>query len=175
MSKLQPATDSPQAAPPVGSGKRSRRLLVLWSVALGLLVIVGVLVALALGARGEARREAKSRACVSCMRSIGLVAHMWADDHDEVMPSSLAEMCKEGYLDKPRLLICPGDRSREPARDRFSVTPDNSSYEIVTPGLRTDAHRDTIFLRCKVHGHVGYVDASVFDGKRRGGKYGRGE
>jgi len=40
------------------------------------------------------------------------------------------------------------------------------SYEIVNPGI-SETNPDTVFIRCKAHGHLGYVDGSVFDGKRR--------
>jgi hypothetical protein len=95
---------------------------------------------------------------------------MYANDHDGAMPSDFHQMCPT-YIDNPRTLICPGDKARRPATDWSSFTPDNCSYEIVAPGVRSDAHRDTVFLRCKVHGHVGYLDATVFDGKHRRTKH----
>jgi hypothetical protein len=40
------------------------------------------------------------------------------------------------------------------------------SYEIVNPGI-PEGNLTNVFIRCKAHGHLGYVDGSVFDGKRR--------
>jgi hypothetical protein len=40
------------------------------------------------------------------------------------------------------------------------------SYEIVNPGI-SESKPTNVFIRCKAHGHLGYVDGSVFDGKRR--------
>ncbi len=149
---------------------RSRRLLVFWAVALGVLVIVGVLTVFALQAGREARREAESSTCVTNMCCIIYAAHMYAEDNDGVMPSSLEEL-RPTYVDIAKAFICPADRSRRPAAYRSALTPDTCSYELVAPGVRTSAHGDTVFLRCKVHGHVGYLDATVFDGKHRRTKH----
>src|SRR5262245_57126471 len=54
-------------------------------------------------------------------------------------------------------MICPSDSSRRAASDWSSFTPEHSSYELVTPGLvRTDTN--SVFLRCRVHGHMAYSD-----------------
>lgn len=67
-------------------------------------------------------------------------------------------------------MICPSDSSRRAASDWASFTPGHSSYELVTPGLvRTDTN--SVFLRCRVHGHMAYSDHTVFDGTRRRHKF----
>ena len=55
---------------------------------------------------------------------------------------------------------------RQAAANWVTFTPADSSYEIVTPGL-PDGDTNGVFLRCKIHGHLGYADATVFDGVRR--------
>ncbi len=151
-------------------GGRSRHAYVTWGVALGVLAAAIAATVLLL----RARRDAQSRTCVSTMCSIIAAAHMYADDHDGVMPSSLEEL-RPSYVDNPKVFICPADRTRQPAADSCTLTPDNCSYEVVTPGLHTNVPSDTIFLRCKMHGHVGYVDMTVFDGEHRRTKYGIAE
>jgi len=69
-------------------------------------------------------------------------------------------------LATPKLLVCPGDRMRVPAKDWASLAPTNCSYEIVAPGMNAD-DTTNVYFRCKLHGHLGYADGTVFDGKRR--------
>lgn len=98
------------------------------------------------------------------MTSIGYAARMWAADHDGYLPSNLLSLSNE--VSTPRIFICPGDRTRQRAVDWSSFTPSNSSYEVVTPRLR-GMDTNGVFIRCTVHGHLGYADSTVFDGKRR--------
>ena len=126
-------------------------------------VLVLIIAAIALTA-SMAKRKAESVSCGNYMVSIGCAARMWAEDHDGHLPSSLLSMSNE--LATPKILICPGDHSRKPAADWASFTDADSSYEIVTPGLQ-DGDTNGVFLRCKIHGYLGYADGTVFDGVRR--------
>jgi hypothetical protein len=126
-------------------------------------VLVLVIAAMALVAP-LAKRKAESVSCGNYMASIGCAARLWAGDHDGHLPSSLLSMSNE--LATPKILICPSDHSRKPAANWASFTDADSSYEIVTPGLQ-DGDTNGVFLRCKIHGHLGYADATVFDGVRR--------
>jgi hypothetical protein len=74
-------------------------------------------------------------------------------------------------LVSPKILCCPGDGGRQRIYDwaKF-IRADSSSYEVVSPSAR-DGDTNAVYLRCKVHGHLGYADATVFDGKRRGTKW----
>ena len=47
-----------------------------------------------------------------------------------------------------------------------SVTVSNSSYEIVTPGLRF-CESNAVFLRCKIHGYAGYANDILLDASGR--------
>ncbi len=122
-----------------------------------------VLVTMALAAQ-MAKRKAQSLSCGNYMASIGCAARLWAEDHNGHLPSDLLSMSNE--LAVPKVLICPGDRSRKPATNWASFTDADSSYEIVTRALR-ESDTNGVFLRCKIHGHLGYADATVFDGVRR--------
>lgn len=69
-------------------------------------------------------------------------------------------------INNTKILICPSDRSRHPAENFSSITPDNCSYEIVTKGLH-EGDTNNVFLRCKIHGYVAYADGSVYDNNGR--------
>ena len=89
---------------------------------------------------------------------------MWADDNGGNYPSNQVTLSNEIIATK--ILICPADPARHPAANWFSLTSDNSSYEVVASGLSNQAP-GAVFLRCKVHGHLGYADGTVFDGAKR--------
>jgi hypothetical protein len=113
---------------------------------------------------GRAKGHAERTACGNYMVSIGLAARLWANDNGDHFPPDLISMSNE--VISPKILICPGDHSRKPSGSWASFTPEQSSFEIVTPSLR-DGDTNKVFLRCKIHGSVGYADGSVFvNGKR---------
>ena len=111
--------------------------------------------------RSPARRQDLSLQCGNYMASIGTAARLWAHDHDGRFPPDLLSLSNEGAI--PAMFICPGDRTRKPAASWAVFTPDSTSYEMVTPGLR-DGETNGVFFRCKIHGHLGYGDGTVFDG-----------
>jgi hypothetical protein len=65
-------------------------------------------------------------------------------------------------LSDPRILICPGDRSRKTASDWSSFTDANSSYVMLTAGFHND-ETNRAYLRCQVHNNVGYTHGQVKD------------
>jgi hypothetical protein len=67
----------------------------------------------------------------------------------------------------PSILICPGDRTRAPAANWEKFSDTECSYEMVSPGM-SEVETNRVFIRCKVHGYLGYGDMTVFDGKTRG-------
>jgi len=70
-------------------------------------------------------------------------------------------------VNTPKILCCvPGRR----VATWSAFGPESYTYEIVTPGVHETA-KDTVFVRCKIHGHLGYTDGTVFDGVRRRGKF----
>ena len=133
--------------------------MVIFAMALVVLVVVALAIA-----TPRAKRKAESMMCGNHMASIGCAARLWAGDHEGRLPSDLLAMSNE--LVATKILICPGDGSRQRAASWASFTPAQSSYEVVTPGLQ-DGDTNGVFLRCKIHGHLGYADATVFDGVRR--------
>jgi FtsZ-binding cell division protein ZapB len=107
----------------------------------------------------DARQGALSTACVNNLKQIGLAARLWTNDSGgELLPPDFASM--SAFLKLPKLLICPGDNSRQPAEGWASFTSANSSYELLAAsGSETEPSR--VLTRCPVHGHVGLIDGSV--------------
>jgi len=104
------------------------------------------------------KRNAESTKCGNHMLSIGSASRSWAGDHGGHMPSSLLPIAEDA--DTTWIFVCPGDHHRQPAASVSVFTPSDSSYEIVTPGV-PEADTTRVFLRCKIHGHLGYADGTV--------------
>jgi hypothetical protein len=112
------------------------------------------------------RRHVESLMCGNYMSSIGFATEVWSQDNHNLLPNNFVVMSNE--LTMTKILICPGDKSRQAAMNFASFNPTNSSYVLLTPGAPWN---DTnAFLRCQIHGHLGYADGTVFDGKRRRSK-----
>jgi hypothetical protein len=136
-------------------------------------ILIGLLVVLVAGAVAfvvsarAAQRRAQSLGCASSVVSICLAGRLWAEDHGGRFPTNF--ICMSNEVATPKILSClPARRAR--TSDWSAFTPDNCTYEIVTPGVHEDA-TNTVFLRCTIHGHLGYPDMTVFDGVRRRGKF----
>jgi len=134
-----------------------RRIIIFATILIAIVVAVGL-------ATPMVKRKAESISCGNFMSSIGCAARFWAGDNDGYLPSDLLSISNE--LITTKILICPGDHARQAAHRWDLFTLANSSYEIVTPNL-LDGDTNGVFLRCKIHGHIGYADATVFDGIRR--------
>jgi hypothetical protein len=120
----------------------------------------------------RAPQRAHKQNCLSSMVSVNLAARMWANDHAELMPQTLTEMSNE--LCSPKVLFCMAAPDAQNLREQMALwsTFDERrcSYEIVNPGI-SETNFNDVFIRCKAHGHLGYVDGTVFDGKRRLNSY----
>ena len=92
---------------------------------------------------------------------------MWAEDHGEFMPSNF--ICMSNEVNTPKILSCQRSR-RARSSDWSAFTAENCTYEIVAPGMRAE-ETNRVFLRCTIHGHLGYSDCTVFDGVRRRTKF----
>ena len=114
------------------------------------------------GARWARRNESIN--CASHVRSIVYVARMWAEDHGNRLPPDIISISNE--LSSPIILHCPSDRSRQRISKWSAFTPGDSSYEVASPG-GDESDTNAIVIKCTIHGHLGYVDRTVFDGDRR--------
>jgi hypothetical protein len=105
-----------------------------------------------------AQDKAKRIQCVSNMKQIGLAARMWANDHNEIMPTDYLTMQNE--LNSPKILTCPAETNRPVAKAWSDFS--GSSYVMLSPGIREYATRPEIVLvHCPVHNNVGMCDGSV--------------
>jgi hypothetical protein len=130
--------------------------------------ILGIVIICYLGFCFKASRRAKSISCTFNISAICLGTTFWADENNQgKQPSSIADLIScSNEISATRVLICPGDRFKTPATDFASLTTDNLSYELTTPAISTH-DTNNAFLRCKVHGHLGYAWGIVFDGKNK--------
>ena len=101
-----------------------------------------------------ARQFVETRRCGKRLAAITQAARVWADAHNGRLPSSFTLMSNE--LVSPRLLLCPGDKAREPADHWQALTSANSSYQIDEGALRAkdlppEILQNICYLGCKVH------------------------
>ena len=129
--------------------------------ALAIAAFVGVLIP-------RAKQRAESLNCASAVCSICLAARLWAMDNDGRLPSSF--VCMSNEISTTKILMCAADQERKPATSWASLNSENCSYELLSPGLPA-IDTNTAILRCRIHGHLGYVDGTVFDGVKRRGKF----
>lgn len=125
---------------------------------------VVVLVVIALY-RSYGKQRADSVQCGNNMSSIGFAARQWAEDNGGRLPSEFSSMSNE--LSTTKILICPADHDRLAAKNFATLDITNSSYEIIAPGMTNVSGTTNVYFKCNIHGHLGYADGTVFDGKRR--------
>ena len=105
------------------------------------------------------KRRAESMKCVAQMSSIGIAAVLYANDHtNNFLPGEISSLAMEVVI--PEMLICPSDHSRKAATNWASFTSNNTSYVIINSGL-CENFSETVFIRCPIHGHLGYADGTV--------------
>jgi len=128
--------------------------------------------------------------CVNNLKQIGLSFKTWALDHDDKYPFNLStnaggtmEFCArrgDGFdgnaalhfqvmsneLSNPSILVCPKDRSKQPASDFQHLDAANVTY-LMRSGESLNTQNPTAVLAvCPVHGNILYCDASVKEVKK---------
>jgi hypothetical protein len=140
------------------------------------------------GALLQARARAQSISCGNNLKQAGLAFKMWALDHDDKFSFNVStksggseELCARdanGYeknpaphfqvlsneLITPRLLVCPADESRKPARDWDQLSSTNITYRLQTGTKLNDSLHDEILILCPIHQHKLNCDGSVKNG-----------
>jgi len=107
----------------------------------------------------KATERALSIQCVNNLKQFGLAVRIWASDRNETQPSNILAMSNE--LSTPKILVCPADRARQPAKDWSEFTPANTSYEYFVASDFSLANPARVLSRCPIHGHIGLCDGSV--------------
>jgi hypothetical protein len=140
-----------------------------------------------LPAFAKARSRAQSITCVNNMKQLGLAFRIWATDHQDLFPFNVATNKTEtaestlsrttdaveifqalaNELGSPKVLVCPADRSKQPAPSLARLQRDNVSDEVETgPDVRPD-NPGEVLVRCPLRGHELLCDGSVHAGPAR--------
>jgi hypothetical protein len=104
-----------------------------------LLAVIGVVVT------RHIQRHYQSVCCSNQMIVVCFGAITWAHEHENHLPPDL--LCLSNEVIITRMLVCPGDHSRQAAGTWSSVTASNISYEIAPPGMNY-GDTNNFFLRC---------------------------
>lgn len=129
-----------------------------------------------------------SAGCITQLKQIGLAFRLWAGDNNDRYPFNIntnaggtMELCARGSdgfdasaaihfqvmsneLGSTKLLVCPGDFSRQPATDFRKLQTTNVTY-VMRSGTNIDeTNPEEILVRCPIHGHVCLCDGSVKKG-----------
>lgn len=108
----------------------------------------------------KAKEKEMSIQCVNNLKQFGLAARIWEIDNNEVCPPDSLSMSNE--LSTPKILVCPADTNRAPAKTWSEYTSANCSYEYLTPSATNAAAEPTrVMARCPIHGNIGLCDGSV--------------
>jgi hypothetical protein len=102
--------------------------------------------------------EAQRANCANRLKQIGLATRIWGSDHDDLCPTNYLSMSNE--LDNPKLLVCPGDKAHTVAADWGSLTDENMSYPIISPGI-SQKFPAAVYAYCPIHHIYLMVDGSV--------------
>ena len=78
-------------------------------------------------ALAKAKEKAESIACINNLKQMGLSVRVWEIDNGGVSPPDMLSMSNE--LSTPKILVCPGDKTREAAKDFASYNSAHCSYE----------------------------------------------
>lgn len=106
-----------------------------------------------------ARQRAMAITCVNNMKQLGLAAKVWGLDNSNLFPEQIIFMTNE--MGSPKILACPADAGRQPAKDWSSWTPANCSYDYLAPGAGDGEEPTRVLFRCPIHGNIGLCDGSV--------------
>jgi type II secretion system protein G len=133
----------------------------------------------------EAARVASLR-CVNNLKQVGLAFKLWSGDNGDRLPFNVPvkeggtrELCDRGAdgFDKnshlhflvmsnevaiPKLLVCPADTSKRPARDfRSELRPENVTYKVRTVPTVSESSPGEVLAICPIHHYVLYCDGTV--------------
>ncbi len=136
-------------------------------------------------ALGQSKDRAQSISCFNNMKQIGLAFRIYATSHADRFPFSvprqeggtleLSATDADGFdrdaarifqvlsneLGTPRVLVCPADRSKQPAKDFQNLLTANVSYQVRSGTNVNETNPSEVLARCPIHGHEVFCDGSV--------------
>ena len=115
------------------------------------------------------KTEGRRAVCQDSLKEMGLVLKMYAEEHDNALPTRLSELYPN-YLDDLRTLACPSTSNAGPfsGMDRRTMPPDEidaASDYIYISGLRWDLPGDTIVMFDKPGNHPDGRNVLFLDGR----------
>lgn len=146
---------------------------------------VAIGAAMILPALAKAKTKAQTIACQNNMKQIGLAARIWAGDNGDKYPFNVSaskggtlEFCERdgaGYdrnaarhfqimsneLSTPKILVCPGDKSKQIANSFAELESWNVSYQLRTGSQVNDTNPQEVLTYCPIHHNTGRADGSV--------------
>jgi hypothetical protein len=130
--------------------------------------IIGIMLIGYAGFCFKANRRAKSINCTFNLSAICLGTTLWADDSNQgKQPGNVADLIAcSNEISTTKVLICPADNFKKPSSDFSSIGSNNLSYELIGKSILTQ-DTNSPFLRCEIHGHLGYSFGFVSDGKQK--------
>ena len=143
--------------------------------------VVAICAALLLAAAGifglaDKREDARRSKCRANLRCLGVAFYVFATDHDERFPKSLAELFPR-YVQDGHLLVCPSARKATVityedlpagAEDASGVfTDEHTDYEYVA-GLTPKSPTYCVLAHDKIDNHDEFVSVLFLDGHVRG-------
>lgn len=151
------------------------------------LVIAGMLLPALTQAKGKAQRIV----CANNMKQIGLAFRIYATDHADRFPFNvpsteggtmeLSATGADGFdrdaarifqvlsneLGNPSILVCPADRSKQPAKDFQNLLAANVSYQVRSGTNVNETNPSEVLARCPIHGNAVMGDGSVMSERAR--------
>ncbi|MDP2896554.1 MAG: DUF3352 domain-containing protein [bacterium] len=125
----------------------------------------------------SARGRAQETACLSNLRQLSVACMMYANDHDDVLPSKLSDLHPE-YVPGTDVFLCPIHRSGKAVKKVVDIDAD-SDYELRLPGQKLGEVKDpgrTVMIWEKQLNHRGERNTAFVDGHvERGGRIGQTE
>lgn len=99
-------------------------------------------------ALAAAYERAQVITCINNLKQLGLAAHIWAKDHNDMFPSSLSDLSAQLSAS---VMVCPVDAQAGSQRP----------YEYLRPGAEAYKEPNLVLFRCPNHGNICIGDGSA--------------